>query len=66
MLATPWCHLLRCRLGQAFGIVLALVLYQLVLVHSASRHHMLLFTSFLGLPSATLRTMAARPCLVRP
>jgi hypothetical protein len=28
-------------------------------------HHMLLFTTFLALPSALLRSMAARPCVVR-
>lgn len=50
---------------QAFGVTLACVAYNGVLVHNLARHHMLLFTSFLALPSALIRSMASRPCTVR-
>jgi hypothetical protein len=50
---------------QAFGVTLLCVAYNWVLVHNLARHHMLLFTSFLAMPSALIRSMASRPCTVR-
>jgi hypothetical protein len=50
---------------QAFGVTLLCVAYNWVLVHNLARHHMLLFTLFLAMPSALIRSMASRPCTVR-
>jgi hypothetical protein len=49
---------------QAFGVTALCVAYNWVLVHNLARHHMLLFTSFLAMPSALIRSMASRPCTV--
>lgn len=58
------CDLQRFIVLQACGITLACVVYNSLLIRSMARHHMLLFTSFLAMPSALIRSMASRPCVV--
>jgi hypothetical protein len=51
---------------QAIMVQMICIMYEFVLLKMCNLQHMKRFSVFLALPSATIRSMTARPCVVRP